>query len=160
MTLMSLPSYDRLLFHCFRAAPDATSVTKFLPSEVLSTSLPSTVTFAGEEGDGEPRPCSVRGCTSMTTGVGKKMCDVCRGRHRVYASTKRAKRKLEKAAAGLQALAQIPIAGEQQGDHSLLSGWTNDTGANDAPKSLGAKSAHDAKEPAAVSGQVQPSFLD
>jgi hypothetical protein len=29
------------------------------------------------------------------------MCDVCRGRHRVYATTKRAKRKMEKAAVGL-----------------------------------------------------------
>ncbi len=30
------------------------------------------------------------------------MCDDCRGRHRKYATTKRAKRKLEKAAVGAQ----------------------------------------------------------
>ena len=30
------------------------------------------------------------------------MCEACRGRHRVYAMTKRAKRKAEKAALGMQ----------------------------------------------------------
>lgn len=49
------------------------------------------------------RYCSVRGCTSvLPLNYGNKMCDVCRGRHRIYASTKRAKRKMEKAALGLQ----------------------------------------------------------
>jgi len=47
----------------------------------------------------DPKQCSVRGCTQfLTDGTNNKMCDICRGRHRIYASTKRAKRKLEKAA--------------------------------------------------------------
>ncbi|PPQ78325.1 hypothetical protein CVT25_011696 [Psilocybe cyanescens] len=47
----------------------------------------------------DPRHCSVRGCTQLVTnGSQNKMCDACRGRHRIYASTKRARRKLEKAA--------------------------------------------------------------
>lgn len=52
---------------------------------------------------GPTRYCSVRGCTSvLPPNYGNKMCEVCRGRHRVYASTKRAKRKMEKAALGMQ----------------------------------------------------------
>jgi hypothetical protein len=35
---------------------------------------------------------------------GNKMCETCRSRHRVYANTKRAKRKMEKAAVNLQTL--------------------------------------------------------
>ena len=51
---------------------------------------------------GPTRYCSVRGCTSiLPQGYGNKMCDTCRGRHRIYASTKRAKRKMEKAALGM-----------------------------------------------------------
>lgn len=47
----------------------------------------------------DPKQCSVRGCTQLLTdGANNKMCDVCRSRHRIYASTKRARRKLEKAA--------------------------------------------------------------
>jgi hypothetical protein len=47
----------------------------------------------------DPKRCSVRGCTQLLTdGANNKMCDVCRSRHRIYASTKRARRKLEKAA--------------------------------------------------------------
>ena len=47
----------------------------------------------------DPKRCSVRGCTQfLTDGTNNKMCDICRGRHRIYASTKRARRKLEKAA--------------------------------------------------------------
>lgn len=50
---------------------------------------------------GPTRYCSVRGCTSvLPLDYGNKMCDVCRSRHRIYASTKRAKRKMEKAALG------------------------------------------------------------
>ncbi|KIK79533.1 hypothetical protein PAXRUDRAFT_276502 [Paxillus rubicundulus Ve08.2h10] len=47
----------------------------------------------------EVRRCSVRGChMALPPEVANKMCDECRGRHRVYAMTKRAKRKQEKAA--------------------------------------------------------------
>ena len=52
-----------------------------------------------------PRPqgalkqCSVKGCTeTLTFDDTNKMCDGCRSRHRIYANTKRARRKLEKAA--------------------------------------------------------------
>jgi len=47
----------------------------------------------------DSRRCSVRGCLQpLPEGHQNKMCETCRGRHRIYASTKRAKRKLEKAA--------------------------------------------------------------
>ncbi|KAG5636912.1 hypothetical protein H0H81_006447 [Sphagnurus paluster] len=42
--------------------------------------------------------CSVRGCAQpLLANATTKMCETCRGRHRIYASTKRARRKLEKA---------------------------------------------------------------
>jgi hypothetical protein len=45
------------------------------------------------------KQCSVKGCTeTLTSDDTNKMCDGCRSRHRVYANTKRARRKLEKAA--------------------------------------------------------------
>jgi hypothetical protein len=54
-------------------------------------------------GNGPTRYCSVRGCTSvLPPDYSNKMCEICRGRHRIYASTKRAKRKIEKAALGMQ----------------------------------------------------------
>ena len=47
----------------------------------------------------ETKQCSVRGCTLLLPlSSSNKMCETCRGRHRVYASTKRARRKMEKAA--------------------------------------------------------------
>ncbi|KAH7882809.1 hypothetical protein F5I97DRAFT_1899663 [Phlebopus sp. FC_14] len=47
----------------------------------------------------ETRRCSVKGCGKlMAQDAPNKMCNECRGRHRVYAMTKRAKRKQEKAA--------------------------------------------------------------
>ncbi|KAI0072086.1 hypothetical protein K474DRAFT_1668233 [Panus rudis PR-1116 ss-1] len=49
------------------------------------------------------RPCSVRGCSAMLPPeYQQKMCEACRSRHRIYASTKRAKRKAEKMAMGGQ----------------------------------------------------------
>ncbi|KAH6908832.1 hypothetical protein BKA70DRAFT_1426714 [Coprinopsis sp. MPI-PUGE-AT-0042] len=46
----------------------------------------------------ERKECSVRGChQKVPTSAHTKMCEGCRGRHRVYATTKRMKRKLEKA---------------------------------------------------------------
>jgi hypothetical protein len=45
-----------------------------------------------------PKTCSVRGCKrGVDPDSNTKMCEVCRGRHRIYATTKRARRKLEKA---------------------------------------------------------------
>ncbi|KAJ3473979.1 hypothetical protein NLI96_g12717 [Meripilus lineatus] len=47
--------------------------------------------------------CSVRGCTAvLPPEYPLKMCEQCRSRHRIYATTKRAKRKMEKAALGGQ----------------------------------------------------------
>ncbi|KAF9220780.1 hypothetical protein BS17DRAFT_882210 [Gyrodon lividus] len=58
------------------------------PSEPINTSFTQ-----------EARRCSVRGCNkALAPDAANKMCDECRGRHRIYAMTKRAKRKQEKAA--------------------------------------------------------------
>jgi hypothetical protein len=49
------------------------------------------------------RRCSVKGCgKDLPPDYSLKMCEDCRGRHRKYATTKRAKRKQEKAAVGAQ----------------------------------------------------------
>ncbi|PBK94825.1 hypothetical protein ARMGADRAFT_1011701 [Armillaria gallica] len=54
------------------------------------------------------RRCTVRGCGQMLDANSpNKMCESCRGKHRRYASTKRARRKLEKAAISGQTI--IPI---------------------------------------------------
>jgi len=45
------------------------------------------------------KQCSVKGCAdTLSSSDPNRMCEGCRSRHRIYASTKRAKRKLEKAA--------------------------------------------------------------
>lgn len=55
-----------------------------------------------------PRKCSVRGCmTVIPPDTSNKMCEACRGKHRVYAMTKRAKRKLEKDALVQQSVALL-----------------------------------------------------
>ena len=52
---------------------------------------------SGQE-DTSAKLCSVKGCSApLPPRYPHKMCDECRGRHRIYATTKRAKRKLEKA---------------------------------------------------------------
>lgn len=52
------------------------------------------------------RRCSVKGCAKdLSPDYALKMCEACRGRHRKYATTKRAKRKQEKAAVGTQRIA-------------------------------------------------------
>ncbi|KAI0674406.1 hypothetical protein C8Q78DRAFT_1014550 [Trametes maxima] len=48
--------------------------------------------------DPNAKRCSVKGCAVvLPDGYPHKMCEECRGRHRIYATTKRAKRKMEKA---------------------------------------------------------------
>ncbi|KAI8986767.1 hypothetical protein BD414DRAFT_486981 [Trametes punicea] len=48
--------------------------------------------------DSATKRCSVKGCAApLPPAYPHKMCEECRGRHRVYATTKRAKRKMEKA---------------------------------------------------------------
>lgn len=67
------------------------------PSHSVQTSSPATPQV------GPPRYCTVKGCTViLLPDYLHKMCEACRGRHRVYAMTKRAKRKAEKAALGMQ----------------------------------------------------------
>ncbi|KAH9962265.1 hypothetical protein BC827DRAFT_1199999 [Russula dissimulans] len=62
------------------------------PSTLTPTSTPPSL-----------RKCSVKGCAKdLSPDYPLKMCDTCRGRHRKYATTKRAKRKQEKAALGAQ----------------------------------------------------------
>jgi hypothetical protein len=68
----------------------------------LSEDIHTATTFpsnAETQGSSPPKTCSVRGCRrKVDPGSGTKMCEVCRSRHRIYATTKRARRKLEKAA--------------------------------------------------------------
>ncbi|KAI0360577.1 hypothetical protein OH77DRAFT_1418542 [Trametes cingulata] len=52
----------------------------------------------GAQDDPDAKRCSVKGCAVLLApGYPHKMCEECRGRHRIYATTKRAKRKMEKA---------------------------------------------------------------
>ncbi|PIL27605.1 hypothetical protein GSI_10756 [Ganoderma sinense ZZ0214-1] len=61
--------------------------------------------------DGSPKRCSVKGCSSsLSPDYPHKMCEECRGRHRVYAMTKRAKRKMEKALLNGSAQNGQPVA--------------------------------------------------
>lgn len=57
---------------------------------------------------GLPRKCSVRACMTVTPAdSNNKMCDECRARHRTYAMTKRAKRKMEKESINQQSKALL-----------------------------------------------------
>lgn len=69
---------------------------------------------------GHLRQCSVRGCTTvLPPDYLQKMCESCRGRHRIYASTKRAKRKMEKLAIGgqLGPVVWMPPHSDGRDDH-------------------------------------------
>ncbi|KAF5362949.1 hypothetical protein D9758_007142 [Tetrapyrgos nigripes] len=64
-----------------------------------STAQPSTSITITTPTPVETKRCTVRGCTvEFPATLRTKMCDLCRGKHRIYATTKRAKRKMEKAA--------------------------------------------------------------
>ncbi|KAH7924926.1 hypothetical protein BV22DRAFT_474596 [Leucogyrophana mollusca] len=83
------------------------------PIDALS-SVPqlAEVSVNGDHGSPERR-CSVRGCSKLLPqDAANKMCEDCRGRHRIYAVTKRAKRKLEKAA--ILSQAQNPVDPDQR----------------------------------------------
>ena len=61
--------------------------------------------------DSNPKRCSVKGCSApLNPDYPHKMCEECRGRHRVYAMTKRAKRKMEKALLNGSAQNGQPVA--------------------------------------------------
>ncbi len=68
-------------------------------AELERTAADTTASSSNDNGD-DPnnRVCSVKGCNArLPAGYSNKMCEDCRGRHRTYAMTKRAKRKMEKA---------------------------------------------------------------
>jgi hypothetical protein len=78
--------------HNTTSSPTNGSIPETLSEPVVSEPTPT-------------RQCSVRGCNiRVPVDAGTKMCETCRGRHRAYATTKRARRKMEKAAISLQAL--------------------------------------------------------
>ncbi|KAI0635270.1 hypothetical protein C8Q77DRAFT_693713 [Trametes polyzona] len=73
--------------------------------------------------DPNVRRCSVKGCgTPLPPGYPHKMCEECRGRHRIYANTKRAKRKMEKALLNSgQSVAWMPEDAASQQDQEMPS---------------------------------------
>ena len=74
----------------------------YYPDHVYFQS-PSTFTPTVQSTVPSLRRCSVKGCgKDLDPDYALKMCEACRGRHRKYATTKRAKRKQEKAAVGAQ----------------------------------------------------------
>ena len=88
--LQSLSSHPEVLF----SQPAVHDVGGHLPEDGPSVEDDTAVAT---------RSCSVRGCsTALPYDYPHKMCELCRSRHRMYASTKRAKRKQEKAMLGAQ----------------------------------------------------------
>lgn len=70
--------------------------------------LPSNNVEPTLEVTGTQRRCTVKGCQRpIELESPNKMCESCRGKHRIYASTKRARRKLEKAAVSGQTV--VPV---------------------------------------------------
>ncbi|KAH9852523.1 hypothetical protein C2E23DRAFT_825960 [Lenzites betulinus] len=80
---------------------------------------PADEHFSNGDDDPNVKRCSVKGCaTPLSPDYPHKMCEECRGRHRIYANTKRAKRKLEKALLNSgQPVAWIPDDGPSQQEH-------------------------------------------
>ncbi|RDX54642.1 hypothetical protein OH76DRAFT_1398025 [Lentinus brumalis] len=69
-------------------------------AELERTAADTTASSSNDNASDDPnnRVCSVKGCNArLPAGYSNKMCEDCRGRHRMYAMTKRAKRKMEKA---------------------------------------------------------------
>lgn len=82
-------------------AADNSTVAR--PDDHSHPGRPAQVSSPATSQVGPPRYCTVKGCTViLLPDYLHKMCEACRGRHRVYAMTKRAKRKAEKAALGMQ----------------------------------------------------------
>lgn len=77
---------------------ESASVFHHVSPEISEASTSNPTSPVSNPGAGEKR-CSVRRCPRLVSADAKtKMCERCRGKHRVYAVTKRAKRKMEKAA--------------------------------------------------------------
>lgn len=73
----------------------------YFPSSFTFPAAANSELGPDDEQNGFPdeRQCSVRGChRALSADSANKMCLPCREKHRTYASTKRARRKLEKAA--------------------------------------------------------------
>ena len=102
----------------FRGRPSPTRLTLELHAMASTSSLPMAFysqhayypsptqqhALPQQESQDLPEPsnrkCSVKNCPIvLDSDYNGKMCQECRGRHRIYASTKRAKRKMEKLAA-------------------------------------------------------------
>ncbi|KAF9029147.1 hypothetical protein BDZ89DRAFT_1065672 [Hymenopellis radicata] len=95
--------------------------------------FPSNDVEATLEVTGTQRRCTVKGCQRpIEPESPNKMCESCRGKHRIYASTKRARRKLEKAAVSGQTVvpveqipgsaAWMPRPEDQRPEHGLSDG--------------------------------------
>ncbi|KAJ7222428.1 hypothetical protein GGX14DRAFT_663758 [Mycena pura] len=109
------------------------------------------ITPNNEPAADSPRECSVRGCSNPTDPPGPntfgskslKMCAVCREKHRTYASTKRERRKAEKA---LVYRLSVSAAGTQLQDAvSEPDAWVDAT------------ESEDARQPSATVEQYTPS---
>ncbi|KAI5887837.1 uncharacterized protein SCHCODRAFT_02553159 [Schizophyllum commune H4-8] len=75
-------------------------VGTFKAKTTLSSASTSTISDPSQNANAMSyeRQCSVKGCTNiLPPDQVKKMCDACREKHRGYATTKRARRKQEKA---------------------------------------------------------------
>jgi len=71
----------------------------YYPTDSQSPNQPAISPSPPQPISDNTRKCSVRGCSlPIPSHTANKMCETCRGRHRIYATTKRARRKLEKAA--------------------------------------------------------------
>lgn len=84
-------------------APNANHTAVAQPDDHIHPAHSEQASPSAAQQVGPPRYCTVKGCTViLLPDYLHKMCEACRGRHRVYAMTKRAKRKAEKAALGMQ----------------------------------------------------------
>jgi hypothetical protein len=104
-----------------------------------SGSYSSGFAFSGSFGGAEPRlngvrarQCSVRGCHKpLELGMPNKMCESCRGKHRIYASTKRKRRKIEKAA--IEGQTVVPVE-QIPGSAAFMPGAVSAPSQQDQPK--------------------------
>ncbi|KAI0042822.1 hypothetical protein FA95DRAFT_1563936 [Auriscalpium vulgare] len=87
------------------ASTSGPAAMSYFPEHVFPQPSPTTEPTVEPDAStsSETRRCSVKGCSKpLPNDYTLKMCETCRGRHRIYATTKRAKRKMEKAAVGQQ----------------------------------------------------------
>ncbi|KAJ6623053.1 hypothetical protein B0H10DRAFT_2010932, partial [Mycena sp. CBHHK59/15] len=113
------------------------------PAQVNPIPTLSTVQTTGA------RECSVRGCANpVQLSSGNKMCEACREKHRVYASTKRARRKAEKGLVSRLSGAAASASGTAEGADATPDSWLNQQTATPA-------ASYASPIPAASSSQSQ-----